>query len=192
MTKVEFERMFEKYRNGIYKIANSLWATRDDAEDAVARVRAKLLERAGEIRSHGFISLWRTALQNDAVDYLRRRKTQQEALEAAEVQSTAESMVDAGFSPFVLFALTALTEMERYVVIAHAVHNISLKQLTSMLGLPLHKVYDYWRIGRAKLIMELRDYALNYHIINPRDVSEAVEWAARTLNNANQGDSSAC
>jgi len=181
VTPREFERRFEKYRPAIYKIAYSLWVSKIDAEEAVARVRAKFLQRVGSVNQEGFLALWRTSLQNDAISYLRKRKREVDIAEAADVRADAESMVEAGYSPVVIFALAALTEVERFVILSNVQNRIPLRKIAEALQVSYPTVSTIYRVARAKLVFELKDYALNHRMITPRDVTESVEWASRVL-----------
>lgn len=181
MTAQEFARLCERYRPVIYKMAHALWASPVDAEEAVARVRGKLLTGGVEVRRDGFVSLWRVALQNDAISYVQKRKREVAFAEAKCTEVDAAAMVDAGFSPYVLFALATLTELERYVMLSHVIGGLSLARIGQALQVSRQTAGEVFRRARAKLILELKDYALNYRIIHPRDVTAAVEWALRTL-----------
>lgn len=181
MTKHQFEARFEKYRPGIFAIARALWASPIDAEEAVARVRLNLLRRVGDVRADGFLALWRTALQNDAISYLRKRKREVELAEAATLQQDAAMFADWGYSPTVLFALASLSEAERFVVLSHVQHGIALNKLANNLGVSEPVVRNIYRMARAKLAIELRDYALNYHRIHPIDIARTIEWATKVL-----------
>lgn len=181
MTSRQFAERCERYRRPIYAIAKSLWANPLDAEEAVARVRAHLLSRAGEIRPHGFLSLWRTALANDAISYLRKRRREIDLARAAAVEHDAARFAEWGYSPKVLFALATLTEEERYVVLTHVQQGLTLTRIGQALGISGTTVGKIYKMARAKLAIELRDYALNYYRIREEDVARTIEWAMKVL-----------
>jgi RNA polymerase sigma-70 factor (ECF subfamily) len=85
MDSREFEKIVDRMRDGIYRLARSMLGCGAEADDAVHDVLERMWRRAGELSGHGNVEalVW-TATRNHCVDRLRRRRVRAAGADAGD------------------------------------------------------------------------------------------------------------
>jgi len=144
MDKQSFTQRVEQCSRTLYRVAMSYTGNPSDAADAVQEALLRAWNRRDTLRSEAHFSTWLTRiLINECKTLLKRRRR---LLPSEHLPENSVLPPDADRTVFE--ALIRLDEKYRVPLVLHAVEGYSLKEIASMLHLPLGTVKT--RISRAR------------------------------------------
>lgn len=164
MTQLEFEasvakiqkgdreglrEIYEAYISYIYTIVFGIVGSRENAEDVTSEFFIKIWTAADTYRYNGAHKAWlATIARNMALDFLRKNKREmpmEEFVEDASPDETPEEEVVGDLS--VQEALATLSEAERLVVDMKVLGEMSFREISEHLKIPMGTVT--WRYQNA-------------------------------------------
>jgi len=164
MTQSEFEASIAKIRHGdkdglkeiyeayisyIYMIVLGLVGSRENAEDVTSEFFIKLWTIADTYQNNGAHKAWlATVARNMALDFLRKHKREiptEEFAEETSDEDTPETQVVGELS--VQEALAMLNEAERQIVDMKVLGELSFREISETLQIPMGTVT--WRYQNA-------------------------------------------
>lgn len=153
---LDCERLWHEYKNRVSGYIFSHVSNKDDRQDLVSQVFAKIVQAAPSYRGDpNRISsfVYKTA-QNCVVDYYRTRKALKglpDSVKAA--QSVEEDFFKQSALEFLADALKLLPMFDRRVIFLHYYKNISLKKL----ALTLQESYGKIKLAHKRGLNLLKD-----------------------------------
>jgi RNA polymerase sigma-70 factor (ECF subfamily) len=167
------EKIFEKYKNNIYRLALSIVRNERDAEDVLQNTLIKIMKNLCAFRSQSKISTWiYKVAYNEALMYLRKRSRQtrlSDYLKQPQVKSSSglfinwaklpdQALLDAEFKQRLENAINTMPIKYRMALLLHNVERLPLKEAARVLGLKINSLKT--RLHRAQLIInsDLQDY----------------------------------
>ena len=174
MTPPSKKTVFEEERPGFVRYVRSLLSNRADidAEDVVQDVLVSVLERQDLPAAELIAGYVFRALKNRIIDMSRTQKrmvsldSEMESGERLidllrETQPVALKQMQSAEAKTMLFVgLDSLSEIERYIIIAHQLEGVSFKELTTALDIPQNTLLSH----KARGMKKLRKYFLTRNI----------------------------
>lgn len=165
MTQSEFEACIVKIRQGdkeglreiyeayiqyIYTIVYGVLGSRENAEDVTSEFFIRLWTLAETYQANGAHKAWlATIARNMAIDFIRKNKREipmeDMELEEPSTKETPETEVVSGMS--VMQALETLNEAERVIVDMKVLSELSFREISEALHIPMGTVT--WRYQNA-------------------------------------------
>lgn len=133
MAQLDCEQIWREYRDRVGNYIFAHISNKDDAEDLLSSVFAKIVQASSTYRGNpdAVSSFVYRITQNLVIDYYRTRKTYDEVPELTpSTQSVEGDFLKQTTLDFLADALALLPEFERDVLILHYYKNISLKKIT--------------------------------------------------------------
>ena len=133
MALIDCEQIWLEYKDRVSCYIFSHISNKDDAEDLVSAVFAKIVQASSTYRGNpnAVSSFVYRITQNLVIDYYRTKKTHDEVPETlVACQSIEGDFFKQTTLDFLADTLALLPEFERDVVILHYYKNISLKKIT--------------------------------------------------------------
>ena len=163
-----WEVFVRQIQGRMFALAYSYAGDREDARDLAQEIFVRLYEARGQWPSGDEFLPWlfRVA-RNRSVDYLRRRSVRRPAATVGEAEIAelpdpapgAEAQAIASDRRGLLqAALRSLSAINREIVVLRDVHGLDIKQVASILGIPLGTVKS--RASRARVELAERVLAL--------------------------------
>ncbi|MDD5155689.1 MAG: sigma-70 family RNA polymerase sigma factor [Candidatus Omnitrophica bacterium] len=169
----DVEKIFEKYKNNIYRLALSILRNEKDAEDVLQNTLIKIMRNLGAFRKESKISTWIYKIAyNEALMYLRKRYRQtrlSDYLKRPQVKSSSglfvnwaklpdQELLDEEFKERMENAINNMPIKYRMPALLHHVERLPLKESAHVLGLKVNSLKT--RLHRAHLIIRtgLQDY----------------------------------
>ena len=164
-----WEAFVRQIQGRMFALAYSYAGDREDARDLAQEIFVRLYEARGQWPSGDEFLPWlfRVA-RNRSVDYLRRRSVRRPAVTVGEAEIAAlpdpapgaEAQAIASDRRGLLHAaLRGLSAINREIVVLRDVHGLDIKQVASILGIPLGTVKS--RASRARVELAERVLALS-------------------------------
>ena len=184
--KREFEEVALPYLNALFNLALNLTRNRKDAEDLVQEAYLRAYRFFDSYKPGTQIKAWLfRILRNTFINRYRAARVRPEEVHFDKVELAYERMIDEQFlrknapiSPEQLVmdgvlddeiqqAMAGLAEEYRAVVVMALVEEMSYKEISSALAIPLGTVMSRLHRGRKLLQATLADYAVRRGIIQP-------------------------
>lgn len=147
--KEGLKEIYEAYISYIYTIVLGVVGNRENAEDVTSEFFIKIWTVADTYQPNGAHKAWlATIARNMALDFLRKNKREiptEEFEEDVSLSETPEEEVVGEMS--VQEALSTLNEAERQVVDMKVLGEMSFKEISESLGIPMGTVT--WRYQNA-------------------------------------------
>ena len=164
-----WEAFVRQIQGRMFALAYSYAGDREDARDLAQEIFVRLYEVRGQWPSGDEFLPWlfRVA-RNRSVDYLRRRSVRRPAVTVDEAEIAelpdpapgAEAQAIASDRRGLLHAaLRSLSAINREIVVLRDVHGLDIRQVASILGIPLGTVKS--RASRARVELAERVLALS-------------------------------
>lgn len=164
MTQIEFEasiagirqgdknglkEIYEAYISYVYMIVLGIVGNKENAEDVTSEFFIKIWTVADTYQANGAHKAWlATIARNMALDFVRKNKREIPTEEFAEDVSTDETPEEEVVGDMtVQEALTALNEAERQIVDMKVLGEMSFREISESLGIPMGTVT--WRYQNA-------------------------------------------
>lgn len=164
MTQIEFEASIRKIRQGdknglkeiyeayisyIYMIVLGVVGSKENAEDVTSEFFIKIWTVADTYQSNGAHKAWlATIARNMALDFVRKNKREIPTEEFAEDVSTDETPEEEVVGDMtVQDALATLNEAERQIVDMKVLGEMSFREISERLGIPMGTIT--WRYQNA-------------------------------------------
>ena len=145
----QFEILYSKYSNLLYRIALSQLGNKEDAEDAVQDAFIKMLSSSFKFSSDSEEKAWSVkVLVNGCRDILRKRRVRFAVPldELVDVPSPSEE------SHRLFEAISNLSEKHRIPVILHYLEDFSIEEISKALSLSVSGVKMRLLRGREELL----------------------------------------
>jgi RNA polymerase sigma-70 factor (ECF subfamily) len=186
--KQEFEEVALPHMDALFNLALNLTRNRKDAEDLVQEAYLRAFRFFDSYRSgtqikawlfrilrNAFINRYRAAkIRPDEVDFAKIEAVYERAVEdhylgARRMRSPEEAVLDGVLDEQVQNAIDRLPEEYRTVVVLALVEDMSYKEISAALSIPLGTVMSRLHRGRKALQAALLEYAGRKGIIRGRD-----------------------
>jgi RNA polymerase sigma-70 factor (ECF subfamily) len=164
-----WEAFVRQLQGRLFALAYSYAGDREDARDLAQEIFVRLYEARSHWPSGDEFLPWlfRVA-RNRSVDYLRRRSVRRPAVavDDAEIGELPDSApgaeaqaIEADRRSLLRAALKGLSAINREIVVLRDVHGLDIRQVASILGIPLGTVKS--RASRARVELAERVLALS-------------------------------
>jgi len=182
----EFEDVALPHFDALYNLAVNLTRDRKEAEDLVQEAYLRAFRFFNSYRSGTHIKAWLfRILRNTFINRYRAAKTRPEEVDFAKIEATYERLIDDGFvrgksseSPEdvvmdgvldgeIQEALGELPEEYRSVVLMALLEEMSYKEISAALSIPLGTVMSRLHRGRKLLQAALLEFARRKGIVRP-------------------------
>lgn len=145
--------LYSAARGAVYALALGILKNADDAQDVTQDAFVRIWDSAGAYRPQGSPMAWiLTVTRNMALMRLRQTNRIQPL---AEEEWNAIPARDTGLPPedraLLQTALGALGDMDRQIVLLHAVSGLKHRQIGQLLGLPLATVLSKYHRALKKM-----------------------------------------
>lgn len=190
--KEEFEEVALPHLDALFNLALSLTRNRKDAEDLVQEAFMRAYRFFDSYQSGTHIKAWLfRILRNTFINRYRARKIRPEEVDFGKIDSTYEQLIDQSFiahqtppSPEAALmdsvldgeiqqAIDRLPEEYRTVVLLALMEEMSYKEISSALSIPLGTVMSRLHRGRKLLQADLLEFATRKGILG-RDARVAA------------------
>jgi len=190
--KEEFEEVALPHLDALFNLALSLTRNRKDAEDLVQEAYMRAYRFFDSYQSGTHIKAWLfRILRNTFINRYRARKIRPEEVDFGKIDSTYEQLIDENFiagqtppSPEAALmdsvldgeiqqAIDRLPEEYRTVVLLALVEEMSYKEISAVLSIPLGTVMSRLHRGRKLLQGDLVEFATRRGILG-RNVNVAA------------------
>lgn len=147
--KPDFESVYNKYSDMLYRIALLYLTSSDDAFDAVHDVFVKFMQNTPQFENENHEKAWFIkTVSNKCKDILRKRKIRNHAslddvTNIAEMQNSDVSNI--------LAALSLIDEKYKEVIVLHYLEGLSANETAKALGISLSAVKMRLMRGRESL-----------------------------------------
>lgn len=153
MRRTEFCKYVDQYRNQLYMIAYAILKNEMDAEDAACNAILKGYEHLDQLKNPHKIKPWLlTITKNEA---LKIRKKRLELPGNEKVESLLEPVHDSHNELWDV--LQTLKEEYRLVIVLFYYHDLSLRDISSVLDIPVGTVKSRLNRGREFLKKALEE-----------------------------------
>lgn len=182
--KEEFEEVALPHLDALFNLALSLTRNRKDAEDLVQETFLRAYRFFDSYRSGSQIRAWLfRILRNTFINGYRARRIRPTEVDFGNIESTYETLIDRNFiahrshpSPEAALmdgvldgevrqALDRLPEEYRTVVLLALLEELSYKEISIALSIPIGTVMSRLHRGRTLLQTELLDFATRRGIL---------------------------
>ncbi len=141
-----FESAYTAYSPLVFRLALSHLKNREDAEDLLHDVFIKFMEKMQYLNDEEHKRAWLVRVTVNACRDALRKKSYREHLSLNEVAEQAAP--DQADKPDVFYALEALPEQDRTVILLHDLEGYAIKEVAAMLGIGLSAAK--MRLSRAR------------------------------------------
>jgi RNA polymerase sigma factor (sigma-70 family) len=155
-----FERLYERYRAGVYTYLVSLLRSREDAEDLFHELWIRIIERArkasisGNFKAFLFVSARNLALDRRAL--ITRTQQSLAELQLLTIQRTVTDPRSDIELAEVHGALETLPPVQQEAVVLKIWCDLSFSELAEVLGIPEGTAMSRYRTGITKLKEKLQ------------------------------------
>jgi len=166
--KTNFENIFRKYHQDIYKRIYFILKNKEDTDDAMQNTWICIFTHIEKFRNKDDIAMRAYILRiakYQAISFLReKRKTEKNICNIDSVENVDNSelfdLCEIEGVSAVLECIKMLSEEQRDVLNLYYLHHHSLKEISKLLNLSESAVASRWTRGRKKLIslLERRGY----------------------------------
>ena len=152
----DFDDVYHRYADMIYKIAFMYFGNKDDTEDALQEVFVKYLTRSPSFKDSNHEKAWliRTT-QNKCLDLLRSSERKNSRLEELQIPVDTE---DRDTAIDVLSKIISLPQKYKSAIILYYYYDYSVSQISQTLKISQSAVKMRLKRGREILKIELEDY----------------------------------
>ncbi|WP_341534873.1 sigma-70 family RNA polymerase sigma factor [Clostridium pascui] len=158
MNDKEFENLIKENKERLYKIAYSYVGNSYDAMDIVQEAVYKAYVKKSNLKQPEYFITWITRiLINCAMDFLKKSKRatnfEENFYEADKRKISSEEIID------LYSALKDLDERSKTIVVLRYFEDMTLKDISNILDLPLSttKTILYRALGKLKIKLEEND-----------------------------------
>lgn len=166
--KMNFENIFYKYHQDIYRRIYPILRNTEDTEDAMQNTWICIFTHIEKFRNKddGAIQAYILRIaRNQAISFLREKKKTERTISNTELTESVDhselfDLCEAEGVSAVLECIKMLSEEQRDVLNLYYFHHHSLKEIAKLLNLSEVAVASRWTRGRRKLIelLERRGY----------------------------------
>lgn len=155
--KSKFEKIYNEYRGFMFKVAFSITQNYHDAEDAIQNVLfviAQNIDRIDVDDEYKLKSFFRVIVRNSSIDLIRKREKERfsniddEEIEGFELYDEIE--IRDTYNR-ILEKVRSLPDHYREVLVLNLIHNLTPKEISETLSIPINTVYT--RLKRGKTIL---------------------------------------
>lgn len=184
--QAEFEAVALPHMDALFNLALSLTRNRKDAEDLVQEAYLRAFRFFDTYRPGTHIKAWLfRILRNTFINRYRAAKARPEEVDFSPIErgyedwiesdyvrargepSPEQSVMDGVVDDEIETALAELVEEYRTVVILALVEEMSYREISEALGIPIGTVMSRLHRGRKQLQARLHDFARRKGIFNP-------------------------
>lgn len=127
--KTDFEAVYDRYADMLYRLALSHTQNREDAEDVVQEVFTKYLDAVGKIKDTEHERAWLIRVTVNACHDLQRKKKYRLHVPLDEIQEVAAE--EAEPLPDVFSMVAVLPEKYKTVIVLHYLEGYSVEEIAS-------------------------------------------------------------
>ncbi len=144
--KQAFESAYTAHSPLVFRVALSHLKNREDAEDVLHDVFIKFMEKMQYLSDEEHQRAWLVRVTVNACRDALRKRSYREHLSLDEIsEQTSPEQTE---KPAVFYALEALPEQDRTVILLHDLEGYPIKEVASMLGIGLSAAK--MRLSRAR------------------------------------------
>jgi RNA polymerase sigma-70 factor, ECF subfamily len=169
LSREQFEKLALEHLDTLYRVARRLCRDHNRAEDLVQETYLRALHAADTFRLEEFgIRPWLLRIMHNLyVSRAEREKGQPHLIDEQQLDAIADSTVfsTAGAAMFdsmdeqLVAALEELPNEYKQVILLWAVGELSYKEISSVLGVPMGTIMSRLHRARERLSSRLQDYA---------------------------------
>ena len=165
-SKSKFEKIYNKYHSFMLKLASSITGDHYDAEDAIQNVLfiiAKNIDKIDTEDEHKLKSFFRVVVKNASIDLLRKREKERFSSideEVIEDKDTLIKIENKEIYNTVIERVISMPNSYRSVLVLSLIHELTPKEISETLSIPLNTVYTRLKRGKqllTKIIGDLYD-----------------------------------
>jgi RNA polymerase sigma-70 factor, ECF subfamily len=164
-----FRKLYDSYAPRIYRFMRRMVGDQEDSADLVQELFVRAFRHLGSMRDARAFEAWlMRSAANLSKDHLRRRRLPTVPLEGdddapmpeivSQERGPEDRAISSELSGVVEQALLKLAPERRAVVILHHVDEMSVEEISRLLGIPLGTVKSRLHRGRAELRNLLAGY----------------------------------
>ncbi|MFQ6043775.1 MAG: RNA polymerase sigma factor, partial [Candidatus Poribacteria bacterium] len=182
--QVAFEKLVIKYRPMIFALVASYVKNSADAEDLTQEVFLKAYQNLSSLKDFRQFSFWlKQIARNHCTDWLRRRRENHlsfdeiKLAEIAKVASSAEEVaLKQELREIVWQAIDSLLEIDRRLIEARYLENVSLKQLQTDYGLSYCAIAGRLKRAKQKVRQQVQKLLGGFCALPGREILEKLFW----------------
>lgn len=148
--KTDFEAVYDKYADMLYRLALSHLQSREDAEDVVHDVFAKYLESVGKLKDAEHERAWLIKVTVNACRDFLRKKKYRTYIAIDEIQEIAAK--DTEPLPEVFEMVAVLPEKYKTVIVLHYLEGYSVDEISSIIGVSASAIK--MRLSRGREVLK--------------------------------------
>jgi len=145
-----FEVVYYETYKGVFAMIYSIVSDRHLAEDVMQETYIKMVEKLHTYeRGRNFRAWLLQIAKNSAYDALRKKKRASESLDDGSVLEKVPhpTKSDSAITDY----LSTLSEDERAIVTLRFVHQLSFKDIASVMSQPLPTIYSKYKVAMSKM-----------------------------------------
>jgi RNA polymerase sigma-70 factor (ECF subfamily) len=168
-----FKEIIILYKKPMYNLCFRMLNSREEAEDATQEAFIKIYRGINTYNAKYKLSSWVFKIaSNVCIDAIRKRKTYTVSIDDYEIPdkyTPEENYIDSEMKRDVNAAVESLPQIYKEVIIYYHFMNLSYKEISDILDMPMTKVKN--RLYRARLILKQK---LHSTILNERDDTDEL------------------
>lgn len=154
--ELEFNKLYEKYKNLIYRIAFSILKNKEDSEEMVQAVFVKIFKlEKDKLPSQNEASWIYSLTKNETISFLRQRKENLDIENIYEIEDNI-NQIDESIDKIAFNQLISkLSDIEKEIISLKLLSNLSFSQIAKLLNKPIGTVkWIYYRcLYKLKIIL---------------------------------------
>lgn len=180
--QLEFNKLYEKYKNLVYGIAFSILKNKEDSEEVMQTTFMKIfkLEKEKLPTNHEATWLYKV-VKNETISYLRQRKENINIEKIYEIEDN--NQIDKEIDKIWFNGLiTRLNDTEQEIVSLKILSNLSFNEIAKLLGKPTgtikwkyYKALDKLNILLGNIAIVIFTFILGLHRIIMRNIKSSDE-----------------
>lgn len=152
--ELEFNKLYEKYKNLVYGVAFSILKNKEDSEEVVQNIFLKIFKLDKEKLPNGNEASWLyTFSKNESINFLRTRRENIDIENIYYISDNEDRISDLIDMDSYNKIIVSLNEKEKEIVSLRILSNLTFKEISQMLSIPLGTVQ--WRYYNAMHTLRL-------------------------------------
>lgn len=136
--EIEFDKLYENYKNIVYGIAFSILKNKEDSEEIVQTVFMKLFKMDTEMLPNRHEASWLyTTAKNETISFLRKKQKNIDIEDIYEIQDTENQINNSIDTIEFNKTINKLNNIEKEIVSLKIVSNLSFYEIAKLLNKPV-------------------------------------------------------